>query len=52
MIPLEFRDYFVGSSSIVQQEIISSLLSMSLEEGEIKDNNEIKAITCRHCCSK
>lgn len=49
MIPSDFRDYFVNSPSIVQQEIISSLLSMSLQEIEIKDCKETKAVNCPHC---
>ena len=52
MIPLDFRDFFVSSSTLVQQEIVSSLLSLSLQESEVKDNNDIKAITCPHCSGK
>lgn len=51
MIPSDFRDYFVSSSSSVQQEIVSTLLSMSLQESEIKDSKETKAVTCPHCKS-
>lgn len=49
MIPSDFRDYFVNSTSTVQQEIVSSLLSMSLKESEIVDSKETKAVTCPHC---
>lgn len=51
MIPSDFRDYFVSSSSIVQQEIVSTLLSMSLQESEITDSNQTKAVNCPHCAS-
>ena len=49
MIPSDFRDFFVNSSSIIQQEILSSLLSLSLQEEQVKDSNESKATTCPHC---
>lgn len=50
MIPSDFRDFFVSSSTIIQQEIVSSLLSLSLQEsGEVKDSSELKAVTCPHC---
>ena len=51
MIPSDFRDYFVSSSASVQQEIVSTLLSMSLQESEIIDNNQTKVVTCPHCTS-
>ena len=35
MIPLDFRDFFINSDSLTQQEIISSLLS--LEDKEVTD---------------
>ena len=47
-----FRDYFVSSSTAVQQEIVSSLLSISLQESEIKDSKETRAVSCPHCSSK
>ena len=46
MIPSDFRDYFVNSSSRIQQEIVSSLLTMSLQESEITDSKETKAFKC------
>jgi hypothetical protein len=49
MIPSDFRDFLVSSSSLVQQEIVSSLLSLSLQQAEVKDSIENKAITCPHC---
>ncbi len=49
MIPSDFRDFFVNSSSSIQQEIVASLLSLSLQESEVKDIGDIKAITCPHC---
>ena len=52
MIPSGFRDYFVSSSTAVQQEIVSSLLSISLQESEIKDSKETRAVSCPHCSSK
>ncbi|MFK7834253.1 MAG: hypothetical protein AB8B52_13345, partial [Winogradskyella sp.] len=52
MIPSDFRDFFVNSSSSVQQEIVSSLLSLSLQESQVKDTNDSKAITCPHCKDK
>ena len=52
MIPLDFRDFFVSSSSLVQQEIVSSLLSLSLQEAQVKDSNDNKAVTCPHCSGK
>lgn len=51
MIPTDFRDYFVSSSASIQQEIVSSLLSLSLQESEIKDSKQTKAISCPHCAS-
>lgn len=51
MIPSDFRDYFINSSSEIQQEIVSSLLSMSLQESEISDSKETKAVSCPHCKS-
>ena len=49
MIPSDFRDYFVNSSLNIQQEIVSSLLTMSLQENEIKDCKETRAVKCPHC---
>ena len=51
MIPSDFRDYFVNSSSQIQQDIVSSLLTMSLQESEIKDSKETSAVKCPHCNS-
>ena len=52
MIPSDFRDFFINSDTSTQQEIVSSLLSLSLQEVEVKDNRDIKAVTCPHCSSK
>ena len=52
MIPSGFRDYFVSSSTAVQQEIVSSLLSISLQESEIKDSKEIRSVSCPYCSPK
>ena len=52
MIPSDFRDFFITSSSTIQQEIVSSLLSLSLQESEVKDDSDSKAVTCPHCAEK
>lgn len=52
MIPSDFRDFFVTSSFSTQQEIVVSLLSLSLQEGEIKDVGDVKAINCPYCSHK
>lgn len=52
MIPSDFRDYFINSSTATQQEIVSSLLSLSLQGSAFKDDKQDKAITCPHCTSK
>lgn len=52
MIPSDFRDFFINSDSLTQQEIVSSLLSLSLQEKEVADTSEIKAVTCPHCSDK
>jgi transposase-like protein len=52
MIPSDFRDFFVNSPATIQQEIVASLLSLSLQESEVKDSNEAKAVTCPHCSEK
>ncbi|VAW10251.1 hypothetical protein MNBD_BACTEROID03-167 [hydrothermal vent metagenome] len=44
-----FRDFFINSDSQTQQGIVSSLLSLPLQESAVKDNNEVKAVTCPHC---
>tara|TARA_R110002049_G_C9024969_1_gene551597 strand:- start:3 stop:998 length:996 start_codon:yes stop_codon:yes gene_type:complete len=49
MIPSDFRDFFISSDALTQQEIVSSLLSLSLQESEVKDSKDSKAITCPHC---
>jgi len=51
MIPSDFRDFFISSSSLTQQEIVSSLLCLSLEQAQVKDSKDIKAVTCPHCSS-
>lgn len=52
MIPSDFRDFFINSDSVTQQEIVSSLLSLSLGAKEVADTGERKAVTCPHCLSK
>ena len=52
MMPSDFRDFFVNGSSQEQQDIVSTLLSLSLQASEVKDSNEIKSVTCPHCSNK
>ena len=52
MIPSDFRDFFINSDSLAQQEIVSSLLSLSLECKEVTDTGDSKAVTCPHCSEK
>lgn len=52
MIPSDFRDFFINSDSLTQQEIVSSLLSLSLEDKEVADTADRKAVTCPHCSGK
>jgi transposase-like protein len=49
MIPSEFRDYFVNSSETIQQEIVSSLLSISNSNAELSEDKDQKAVSCPHC---
>jgi transposase-like protein len=44
--------FFVNSPATVQQGIVALLLSLSLQESEVKDSNEAKAVTCPHCSEK
>jgi hypothetical protein len=46
MIPSEFRDYFVNSSKTIQQEIVSSLLSISTSNAELSEDKDQKAVSC------
>ena len=52
MIPTDFKDFFISSSSSIQQEIVSSLLSLSLQESEVIDKGDVKAVNCPHCSCK
>ena len=52
MILYDFRDFFINSDSLTQQEIVSSLLSLSLEDKEVSDTADRKAVTCPHCSEK
>jgi len=52
MIPTEFKDFFISSSSLIQQEIVASLLSLSLQGTQVKEENDVKAVTCPHCSCK
>lgn len=45
----QFQRFFVNNSSTIQQEIVSSLLSLSLQKNEVKNTNDSKAITYTHC---
>lgn len=52
MIPSDFSDYFKSCSEQEQQLIVEELLSMSLFEGEVKDDLQVDAVSCPHCSSK
>lgn len=39
MIPSDFRDFFISSDALMQQEIVSSLLSLSLKESEVSNSH-------------
>lgn len=52
MIPLDFRYFFINSDSLRQQETVLSLLSLSLEDKEVTDTGDLKAVTCPHCSEK
>lgn len=52
MIPSDFRDFFINSDSLTQQEIVSSLLSLSIEDKEVTDTGGRRAVTCPHCSEK
>ena len=49
MIPSGFRDYFLSSSLIIQQDIVNSLLSLSTSGSHLEEDKERKAVTCPHC---
>lgn len=48
-IPSNFKDIFISSPDSLQQEIVSSLLSLSLSS---KEMNEVQADNCPHCKDK
>ena len=52
MIPSDFRDYFINSSILIQEEIVNSLLSLSNSGKELEENKELKAVNCPHCKDK
>lgn len=52
MIPEDFKDFFVSSSSSAQAEIVSMLLSISTGSSDLIDGNQSKAISCPHCKDK
>ena len=47
MIPEDFRDFFISSDSLVQQQIVSSLLALSTERVELVDDNEQKGLSSK-----
>ena len=49
MIPSDFRDYFLSSSLIIQQDIVNALLSLSTSGSHLKEDKELKAFSCPHC---
>lgn len=52
MIPSDFSDYFQNCNEDEQHMIVDELLSMSLSQGDVKDDLQVKAINCPHCSSK
>lgn len=52
MIPSDFKDFFINSDPCTQQEIVSSLLSLSLADTEVADTAQTNAVTCPHCSDK
>jgi len=52
MIPSDFKEFFINSDASTQQEIVSSLLSLSLADTEVADTAQNKAVTCPHCANK
>ena len=52
MIPTDFRDYFLSSSTDTQQEIVNSLLSLSRSGSHLEEDKERKAVSCPHCKSE
>lgn len=51
MIPEDFKDYYLSSSSEEQGSIINSLLSLSDQRDNFSDSNQSKTIDCPHCHS-
>ncbi|MFT7072260.1 MAG: hypothetical protein ACJA1Z_001330 [Patiriisocius sp.] len=52
MILSDFRDFFINSDSLAQQDMASSLLSLSLEDKEVLDTGGREAVTCSHCSER
>ncbi len=51
MIPQDFRDFFINSDASVQQQIVSSLLELSIETSVLVEDRDKKAFDCPHCSS-
>jgi transposase-like protein len=51
MIPQDFRDFFINSDTSVQQQIVSSLLELSIETSVLVEDKDKKAVDCPHCSS-
>lgn len=49
MVPADFKDFFMSASASAQQEIISELLSMSVEKAPLGDEGQASAVSCPHC---
>ena len=49
MIPSDFKDYFLSSTPVVQQDLVNSLLSLSTSGAQLEEDKERKAVTCPHC---
>ena len=49
MIPEDFKDYFISANALVQEQIVSSLLSLSTQGVKLTDNAEQNSVRCPHC---
>jgi len=49
MTPSDFKDYFLSSTPVIQQDLVNSLLSLSTSGAQLEEDKERKAVTCPHC---
>jgi transposase-like protein len=49
MIVSGFKDYFLSSKSVVQQDKLKTLLSLSTSGEQLKEDKDREAVTCPHC---